>query len=104
VDSFVKSLEWCLIRAPRNSAVVAFPLMLLRGTPLYEAKERLGLVESSDIVATFAGRERLLEGIPHVIASPSFTMHDWFKMGDLARSVTLDGDLGRSLVDSETMI
>ena len=89
--SFRESLEWCLERAPRPDAVFAFPLMLLRGTPLYDRREELGLVESdaeTPIADRSSQRRRILEGIPHVVSSPSFSKSDWFAMAKLAKERT----------------
>jgi coproporphyrinogen III oxidase-like Fe-S oxidoreductase len=79
--SFRATLAFC--RQNGAPVIRAFPLMLLRGTPLYEAKKALGLVESCDVpgadVSTLVGSR-----IPHVIASPSFTFREWRQMHDLA--------------------
>ncbi|MBK3445978.1 MULTISPECIES: B12-binding domain-containing radical SAM protein [Pseudomonas] len=70
-DSFQQSVDWCLQqRIPR---VRAWPLMLLRGTPLYEERERHGFVERGD------------QHIPIVIASNSFTEADHARMEHIAR-------------------
>jgi hypothetical protein len=57
--------------------------MLLRGTPLYDSKDKLGLVESHDIASPFI--PRVQEGvIPHVVQSASFDYAEWKKMAELA--------------------
>jgi hypothetical protein len=63
----------------------AFPLMLLRGTPLYEQKQQLQLVESSDV--HFDQIPRVQQDIPHVISSPSFSFQDWLRMGEIAEAL-----------------
>jgi len=70
LDSFKKSLEWCEHHAiPRKRA---WPLMLLRGTQLYEQKQLYGFKESTD------------QRIPIVIASNSFTEDEYLAMAELA--------------------
>lgn len=70
LESFRASVDWCLQReVPR---VRAWPLMLLRGTPLYEQKELYGFVESND------------QSIPIVIASNSFSQEDYTEMAKIA--------------------
>jgi radical SAM superfamily enzyme YgiQ (UPF0313 family) len=73
LDSFRESVDWCLERGvPR---IRAWPLMLLRGTPLAVQADRWGLVESS------------LRRIPIVVASHSFTREDHKQMALLARQL-----------------
>lgn len=70
LESFRASVDWCLQReVPR---VRAWPLMLLRGTPLYEQKELYGFVESND------------QSIPIVIASNSFSQEEYAEMAKIA--------------------
>lgn len=72
LDSFKESLQWC--DKHLVSRLRAWPLMLLRGTPLYEQKKRFGLKESYD------------QKIPVVIASNSFTEDEYSAMAELALS------------------
>ncbi|WP_269321215.1 B12-binding domain-containing radical SAM protein [Halomonas sp. BC04] len=68
--SFQASIDWCLQQqVPR---VRAWPLMLLRGTPLYEQKERYGFRESLD------------QRIPVVVESNSFSKADNAEMARIA--------------------
>lgn len=67
------------------STIHAFPLMLLRGTPLYEQKHALKLVESTDV--RFDEIPRIQKDIPHVVSSPSFTYEEWLKMGKIAEEL-----------------
>ena len=62
--------------------IYAFPLMLLRGTPLYDNKRKMGLVESSDIHIDKI--PRMQQGIPHVVASDTFTFSEWQQMAAIA--------------------
>lgn len=73
LDSFRRSVDWCLNRGvPR---VRAWPLMLLRGTPLDMERARWGYVESAG------------ERIPIVKASSTFTERDHAEMARIAASL-----------------
>jgi radical SAM superfamily enzyme YgiQ (UPF0313 family) len=78
--SFLKSIEFCINH--KIPVIHAFPLMLLRGTPLFHKKEEFGLIESSTEIAH--NLPRVQEDIPHVITSPTFTYEDWQKMASMA--------------------
>lgn len=82
VESFETSIQFCKDAGVKT--IYAFPLMLLRGTPLYENKKKLGLVETSDINIAV---DRVQQNIPHVISSPSFTVGDWHIMAKMAESL-----------------
>ena len=70
LDSFRANVDWCLQQnIPR---VRAWPLMLLRGTPLYEQKHHFGFRESDDL------------RIPIVIASNSFSEAEYSQMERIA--------------------
>ncbi|MCE3233183.1 MAG: radical domain protein [Rickettsiaceae bacterium] len=83
LTSFKDSIEFC--KNLGVSRIYAYPLMLLRGTPLHSQKEELGLVESSDVNIT--GIPRVQEEIPHVVASPSFSHEEWKKMAAIAEDL-----------------
>jgi radical SAM superfamily enzyme len=83
VQSFQETIDFC--KSYGVSKICAFPLMLLRGTKLYDRKNELDLVESTDI--NFLKIPRIQEGIPHVVASPSFTIDEWLKMGEMAEAL-----------------
>lgn len=70
LESFVRSVEWCLGRG--IARVRAWPLMLLRGTPLHAQRERWGLVESTG------------DRIPIVVESDTFSRHDQQEMAVIA--------------------
>ena len=89
LDSFKESVAFC--KTYEIPTIHAFPLMLLRGTPLYEKKDALKLVESSDV--NFKNIPRIQTNIPHVISSPSFTYDDWLEMGEIAESLQLDNKI-----------
>lgn len=83
ISSFRQSIEFC---QNLNIPVIrAFPLMLLRGTPLYERKKELELIESTDVAPL--NLDRVMIDIPHVIASPTFTYQDWLVMAEMAESL-----------------
>lgn len=81
VDSFQQSVDWAKQRCPTKLCL--FPLMLLRGTPLYERKDELQLVEGFDTPFPVTPK-RQTERICHVVSSPSFTYDDWKRMGEIA--------------------
>lgn len=83
VKSFQETIDFC--KGYGVSKICAFPLMLLRGTTLYDRKKELGLVESTDV--GFSKIPRIQEGIPHVVSSPSFSFDDWLKMGEMAEDL-----------------
>lgn len=83
VKSFQESIDFC--KNLGVDTIYAFPLMLLRGTPLYDDKQKFGLVESFDIQINKI--PRIQQGIPHVIASNTFTFAEWQQMADIAVSL-----------------
>ncbi len=82
VQSFKESIEFC--KDYGVPTIYAYPLMLLRGTPLHAKKEQLQLIESSDLDLQI---DRIQENIPHVVASPSFSYKDWCLMAKMAESL-----------------
>ncbi|APR68896.1 hypothetical protein CN03_15430 [Thalassolituus oleivorans] len=70
--SFRESISWCWRQ--QVPVIRAWPLMILRGTPLEKQREEFGLVESEN------------GAIPHVIASNSFTHDDYRQMEALAQA------------------
>lgn len=82
VASFQESIQFC--KDHGVPTIYAYPLMLLRGTPLYAAKEKLGLRESTDVEVKV---DRVQDNIPHVIASPSFTEAQWCMMAAMAEEL-----------------
>lgn len=59
LESFRASVDWCLERGV--PAVRAYPLMLLRGTPLEAERERWRLVEDGRVVPVVIGSDRFDE-------------------------------------------
>ena len=72
LDSFLASVRWCLER--RVPVIKAFPLMLLRGTPLERARHRWSLRERG-------------ASMPVVVASNSFDEHDWAQMARISEAL-----------------
>jgi radical SAM superfamily enzyme len=75
LDTFKESIDFVLNHSCNN--LVAYPLMLLRGTGLHEQRSQFGLKE--EILGDF--------NIPTVTSSHSFTKDDWSKMKDIAESL-----------------
>ncbi|WP_052761239.1 B12-binding domain-containing radical SAM protein [Sedimenticola thiotaurini] len=73
LKSFLESVDWC--KQQKIPRIRAWPLMLLRGTPLYEQKERYGFKESSD------------QPIPIVVSSNTFSEEDHVEMARIAREL-----------------
>jgi hypothetical protein len=59
--------------------------MLLRGTELFERKKELGLIENYEVANEDI--DRVQDGIPHVISSPSFSYDDWKEMSRISASL-----------------
>jgi len=74
VESFEQSVEFCLRN--RVPVIRAFPLMVLRGTPLEADRSRWSLVESAG-------------PMPVVISSNSFDVADWEYMAGLSDALKL---------------
>lgn len=75
VQSFADSILF--LQDNGCSRIVAFPLMLLRGTELFAQKEKWGFKERPE------GRF----GIPVVYESSSFSEAEWFQMKDIAEGL-----------------
>jgi radical SAM superfamily enzyme len=76
ISSFMYTLDWC--NSYTTAKVVSFPLMLLRGTPLYYKKDEFQLVEG---VRHFTDEHRISDNIPPVISTATMSETDWWKMG-----------------------
>ncbi len=88
VESFKESIDF--VKDLGAEKVVAWPLMLLRGTELDKRKKELGLKEEVLSSVNLDGelpKERISEGIPHVVESPTFTKHDWKEMMRIAQEL-----------------
>lgn len=86
LDSFKQTISYCVEK--KVPVIKAFPLMLLRGTGLFENKKNLGLIESTDIaVEKMNNVDRIYKDIPHVVESPTFSINDWKIMGKIANDL-----------------
>jgi radical SAM superfamily enzyme YgiQ (UPF0313 family) len=83
LHSFKETIRFCQQYHP--TAIRAFPLMLLRGTVLYEKRHQLGLVESENYEKE--DYENLIPHIPLVVENPSFKYFEWLEMKRIANSL-----------------
>lgn len=83
VNSFQESVDFCKKLGAKK--ISAFPLMLLRGTPLFNMKKILGLKESNEV--NLEKIDRVQTDIPHVVASYSFNEDDWKQMASIAEDL-----------------
>ena len=81
LDQFKDDVGWCQRNLP-SALIDAFPLMLLRGTPLYEQKAELGLVEQHSVAHPLLSD--IQRFIPHVVETPHMHRCDWDAMASLA--------------------
>lgn len=79
LSSFRATVDWCRVRGVRK--LRAFPLMLLRGTPMERDRARWGLVENDN-------------PIPLVVESSTFSRAEWGEMRELAEE--LRAEVGNS--------
>ena len=85
LESFKQSVNFCLEN--KVPVIKAWPLMLLRGTPLdssemrekYQLKER-NICASEEI-------DRVQVNIPHVVESSTFNENEWKKMAEIANTL-----------------
>lgn len=75
VDSFNASIEYAQSKGCKK--ITAWPLMLLKGTPLFSEKERWNLKE--EVVGDF--------DIPVVTSSSTFNKDQWLMMQELAKGL-----------------
>lgn len=80
LDSFKTSVQ--LVLDWNVPTIHAFPLMLLRGTDLFDQKAKYGLVESNELASDAIDRVQV--DIPHVVSSHSFSYDDWKQMCSIA--------------------
>jgi radical SAM superfamily enzyme YgiQ (UPF0313 family) len=72
LESFQYGIDWLLERNVKN--IAAFPLMLLKGTKLYDQKEEFSFVEK--VLGDF--------NIPTVVSSNTFSENEWQIMKEIA--------------------
>ena len=82
LSSFVESVNFCLSRGV--PIVKAWPLMILRGTPLDTRimREAYGLKEMS--ISASDEIDRVQVNIPHVVSSSTFSYEEWVVMTKVA--------------------
>ena len=80
LESFNQSVQYCIDMNVKT--IHAFPLMILRGTLLYEKKQEFGLIESHEIASASIPRQQ--DHIPHVVTSNSFNYDEWKQMAKIA--------------------
>jgi len=80
LDSFRRSVDFAREHAV---SVRAFPLLLLRGTPLHGKQQELGLVEDDS-------------EIPQVISAPTFTREDHGRMAQIATELAAAAEVRAS--------
>lgn len=82
VDTFRKSVNFCL---QRNVPVVkAWPLMLLRGTPLDSIADRRKYCLKEKMIDASEDIDRVQVNIPHVVESSTFNESQWKEMSAIA--------------------
>lgn len=82
LSSFMESINFCLNH--RVPVIKAWPLMILRGTPLDTnmVREAYGLKEMS--ISASDEIDRVQVNIPHVVSSSTFSYEEWVKMTKIA--------------------
>jgi len=75
LDTFRQSIDFLLSKGCEN--LTAYPLMLLKGTELYEQKGKFNFVEQN--MGDF--------NIPTVIASNTYSEQEWLKMSEIAEQL-----------------
>ena len=76
MDSFRRGIDFVLENGAKK--IFAFPLLLLRGTALYEQKQKWNLTEK--ILGDFH--------IPTVVSGNTFDEDDWLRMHEIAGSLS----------------
>lgn len=90
LDSFQSSLDWVKMFLKPKS-IRAWPLMLLKGTALYDMKSQYNLKEKVlDEDLEELDPTRQYKGIPHVVESSSFSEPSWNQMKRIALAVNSD--------------
>ena len=85
LESFKESVNFCLEN--KVPVVKAWPLMLLRGTPLdsLEMREKYQLKERN--ICASEEIDRVQINIPHVVESSTFNESEWRKMAEIANTL-----------------
>jgi radical SAM superfamily enzyme YgiQ (UPF0313 family) len=93
LKSFRETVDY--LKERKVPIIKAWPLMLLRGTELYEKKSELGLIENYEraFESEDENEGRLQNNIPHVISSPWFSYEDWKEMSRISEILNRDNNL-----------
>lgn len=85
LESFKQSVNFCLEN--KVPVIKAWPLMLLRGTPLdsLEMREKYQLKERN--ICASEEIDRVQVNIPHVVESSTFNENEWKKMAEIANTL-----------------
>jgi radical SAM superfamily enzyme YgiQ (UPF0313 family) len=83
LESFKETIDF--FKKINTKHIVAFPLMLLRGTQLYEMKSKYNFKEEN-----FGSYN-----INHVVSSNSYTKKDWLIMQKIANKLMINNDKNR---------
>ena len=85
LESFKQSVNFCLEN--KVPVIKAWPLMLLRGTPLdsLEMREKYQLKERN--ICASEEIDRVQVNIPHVVQSSTFNENEWKKMAEIANTL-----------------
>ena len=86
IASFNESIAYC--KTLGIPVIYAFPLMLHRGTWLWENRDELGLKSESHIPLFDISRQQ--HGVTHVVESPTFTYAEWLHMAKIAEELEHD--------------
>ena len=82
LESFKESVNFCLSR--KVPVVRAWPLMILRGTPLDTDGVRKAHQLREKSISASEEIDRVQVNIPHVVESSTFTYNDWLQMAKVA--------------------
>lgn len=85
VSSFQESIQFC--QSLGIPVIYGFPLMLHRGTWLWEQQHALGLKTDEQIADPSIPRQQ--EGVTHVVSSPTFSYADWRTMAAMAAALNV---------------
>ena len=82
LESFKESVNFCL--SHRVPVVKAWPLMILRGTPMDTSAVRKAYGLKEKCISASEEIDRVQINIPHVVESSTFSYRDWLHMADIA--------------------
>ena len=86
LESFKQSVNFCLDH--EVPVVRAWPLMILRGTPMDTDQVRKAYQLKEKSISASEEIDRVQVNIPHVVESSTFTYSDWVQMAEVAKILT----------------